>query len=85
MQEGRRRWVKGLKATGQKAPGGGDFTKSATEKAERAHLHEDRARKANEARGLRNNPAQGRAFCEAARTPFCRDAYVFRNAVDLLG
>jgi hypothetical protein len=49
MQEGRRRWVKGLKATGQKAPCGGDFTKSAKEKAERARLHEDRARKANEA------------------------------------
>jgi hypothetical protein len=49
MREGRRRWVKGLKATGQKAPCGGDFTKSAKEKAERARLHEDRARKANEA------------------------------------
>ena len=38
-----------MKATGQKAPCGGDFTKSAKEKAERARLHEDRARKANEA------------------------------------
>jgi hypothetical protein len=55
MQEGRRRWVKGLKATGQKAPCGGDFTKSAKEKAERARLHEDRARKANEAM-FRANP-----------------------------
>ena len=55
MQEGRRRWVKCLKATGQKAPCGGDFTKSAKEKATRARLHEDRARKANEAM-FRANP-----------------------------
>jgi hypothetical protein len=48
-ERGRRRWVKGLKATGQKVPCGGDFTKSAKEKAERARLHVDRARKANEA------------------------------------
>jgi hypothetical protein len=41
MQEGRRRWVKGLKATGQKAPCGGDFTKSAKEKAERARHESD--------------------------------------------
>jgi hypothetical protein len=49
MHEGRRRWARGLKATGQKAPCGGDFTKSAKEKAERARLHQGRARKANEA------------------------------------
>ena len=55
MQEGRRRWVKCLKATGQKAPCGGDFTKSAKEKAARARLHEDRARNANEAM-FRANP-----------------------------
>jgi hypothetical protein len=56
MHEGRRRWVKGLKATGQKAPCGGDFAKSAKEKAERARLHEDLARKTNEVM-FRANPA----------------------------
>ena len=55
MQDGRRRWVKELKAAGQKAPCGGDFTKSAKEKAERSRLHEDSARKANEAM-FRANP-----------------------------
>lgn len=49
MHEGRRSWMKSLKAAGRKAPCGGDFTKSAREKAERARLHEDRAHKANEA------------------------------------
>jgi hypothetical protein len=56
MHEGRRGWVKGLKATGRKAPCGGDFTKSAKEKAERARLHEDLASKVNEAM-FRANPA----------------------------
>jgi hypothetical protein len=56
MHEGRRRWVKGLKATGQKASCGDDFAKSAKEKAERARLHEDLARKTNEAM-FRADPA----------------------------
>ena len=38
-----------LEGDGQKAPCGGDFTKSAKEKAEPALLHEGLARKANEA------------------------------------
>lgn len=62
MQEGRRRWVKGLQATGQKAPCGGDFTKSAKEKAERARLHADRARKVNEAMFRANPKLVAKAF-----------------------
>lgn len=53
--------MKGLKATGQKAPCGGDFTKSAKEKTERARLHENLARKANEAM-FRANPVITKAF-----------------------
>jgi hypothetical protein len=52
----------GLKATGQKAPCGGDFTKSAKEKAERACLHEDLARKANEAMFRANPELIAKAF-----------------------
>ena len=62
MHEGRRRWVKGLKATGRKAPCGGDFTKSAKEKAERARVHEDLARKANEAMFRANPKLIAKAF-----------------------
>jgi hypothetical protein len=62
MHEGRRRWMKGLKATGQRSPCGGDFAKSAKEKAERARLHEDRARKANEAMFHANPELIAKAF-----------------------
>jgi hypothetical protein len=62
MHEGRRRWMKSLKAAGRKAPCGGDFTKSAREKAGRARLHEDRARKANEAMFHANPELIAKAF-----------------------
>jgi hypothetical protein len=62
MHEGRRRWVKGLKATGQRAPCGGNVTKSAKEKAERSGLHEGRARKANEAMFRANPELISKAF-----------------------
>jgi hypothetical protein len=66
MHEGRRRWMKSLKAAGRKAPCGGDFTKSAREKAERARLHEGRARKANEAMFRANPELIAKAFSRLA-------------------
>jgi hypothetical protein len=66
MHEGRRRWARGLKATGQRSPCGGDFTKSAKEKAERARLHKNLARKVNEAMFRANPELIAKASCRLA-------------------